>query len=250
MSPTDDTLAPGSLEEALLELRQGIDSLDDQIVGLLNRRASLSLEVGRRKAGRDSAVFKPFREQEVLARLTAANPGPLPANHLMRLPRITLLGSSPELLIRCRDGELTTCPIAGTRPRSKDPVQDDKLAEELMDAAGLDLAQLHGDQSPEFCQAVGPERVIRAFWPRKHADIPSLAEAMDAVNEGHIFRFLTKPCPIPCLSQALDAGLDQYRLVAAEKELLRVTLENARLKEDVERIMPVWPSTRMMTGEK
>jgi len=64
-----------------------------------------------------------------------------------------------------------------------------------------------------------------------------LTAAMDAVNEGHIFRFLTKPCPIPCLSQALDAGLDQYRLVAAEKELLRVTLENARLKEDVERIM-------------
>lgn len=64
-----------------------------------------------------------------------------------------------------------------------------------------------------------------------------LTAAMDAVNEGHIFRFLTKPCPIPCLSQALDAGLDQYRLVAAEKQLLRVTLENARLKEDVERIM-------------
>jgi len=53
---------------------------------------------------------------------------------------------------------------------------DEVLA--IMDAAGLDLAQLHGDQSPEFCQAVGPERVIRAFWPRKHADIPSLAEAM------------------------------------------------------------------------
>lgn len=64
-----------------------------------------------------------------------------------------------------------------------------------------------------------------------------LTAAMQAVNEGHIFRFLTKPCPIPSLSQALDAGLEQYRLVAAEKQLLRVTLENARLKEDVERIM-------------
>jgi signal transduction histidine kinase len=64
-----------------------------------------------------------------------------------------------------------------------------------------------------------------------------LTAAMAAVNEGHIFRFLTKPCPIPSLSRALDAGLEQYRLAAAEKELLRVTLENARLKEDVERIM-------------
>lgn len=96
MGPTDDTLAPGSLEEALLELRQGIDSLDDQIVGLLNRRASLSLEVGRRKAGRDSAVFKPFREQEVLARLAAANPGPLPGNHLIAIYR-EILSSSRRL---------------------------------------------------------------------------------------------------------------------------------------------------------
>lgn len=63
-----------------------------------------------------------------------------------------------------------------------------------------------------------------------------LTTAMAAVNEGQIFRFLTKPCPLDCLSRALTAGLEQYRLAAAEKELLRVTLENARLKEDVERI--------------
>jgi signal transduction histidine kinase len=64
-----------------------------------------------------------------------------------------------------------------------------------------------------------------------------LNTAMAAVNEGHIFRFLSKPCPIPALSNALDAALEQYRLAASEKELLRVTLENARLKEDVERIV-------------
>jgi signal transduction histidine kinase len=64
-----------------------------------------------------------------------------------------------------------------------------------------------------------------------------LTAAMAAVNEGHIFRFLTKPCPMPTLCLALDAALEQYRLAAAEKELVRVTLENARLKEDVERIM-------------
>uniref|UniRef100_I2PWJ7 histidine kinase n=1 Tax=Desulfovibrio sp. U5L TaxID=596152 RepID=I2PWJ7_9BACT len=64
-----------------------------------------------------------------------------------------------------------------------------------------------------------------------------LTAAMGAVNEGRIFRFLTKPCPVPILSRALDAALEQYRLAAADKELLRMTLENAQLKEDVERIM-------------
>jgi len=92
----DATRRPGSLEEALLELRQGIDATDNEILGLLNKRAALSLEVGRRKAGHDSAVFKPFREQEVLARLTAQNPGPLPAGHLLAIYR-EILSSSRRL---------------------------------------------------------------------------------------------------------------------------------------------------------
>ena len=50
----DATRRPGSLEEALLELRQGIDATDNEILGLLNKRAALSLEVGRRKAGHDA----------------------------------------------------------------------------------------------------------------------------------------------------------------------------------------------------
>lgn len=33
----------------------------------------------------------------------------------------------------------------------------------------LDLAQLHGGQDAEFCKRVGPERVIRVFWPERHA---------------------------------------------------------------------------------
>jgi len=48
--------------------------------------------------------------------------------------------------------------------------------------------------------------------------------ATDAVNDGHIFRFLSKPCPPEDLARALSAGLEQYRLVTAEKELLEKTL--------------------------
>jgi response regulator RpfG family c-di-GMP phosphodiesterase len=48
--------------------------------------------------------------------------------------------------------------------------------------------------------------------------------AMEAVNHGQIFRFLTKPCTTDALGQALEAGIKQYRLVTAEKELLEKTL--------------------------
>ena len=50
---------------------------------------------------------------------------------------------------------------------------------------------------------------------------------MEAVNEGRIFRFLNKPCPPDVLARALEAGLEQYRLVTAEKELLEKTLSGS-----------------------
>jgi ActR/RegA family two-component response regulator len=48
--------------------------------------------------------------------------------------------------------------------------------------------------------------------------------AMDAVNEGNIFRFLTKPCEKDVITKALVDGLVQHRLILAEKNLLEKTL--------------------------
>jgi response regulator RpfG family c-di-GMP phosphodiesterase len=47
--------------------------------------------------------------------------------------------------------------------------------------------------------------------------------ALEAVNEGHIFRFMTKPCPPETFAKALTAGLAQYRLIRAEHDLLSKT---------------------------
>ena len=54
-----------------------------------------------------------------------------------------------------------------------------------------------------------------------------LQSAIDAVNSGQIFRFLTKPCPPETLALAIKAGLEQHRLVLAERELLHFTLTGA-----------------------
>ncbi len=48
--------------------------------------------------------------------------------------------------------------------------------------------------------------------------------AIDAVNEGRIFRFLLKPCDYKVFANALLTGIQQYRLVMAERELLEKTL--------------------------
>ena len=48
--------------------------------------------------------------------------------------------------------------------------------------------------------------------------------AIAAVNEGQIFRFLTKPCPPDQLRAAIEAGVAHHRLLVAEKVLLQETL--------------------------
>jgi response regulator RpfG family c-di-GMP phosphodiesterase len=51
--------------------------------------------------------------------------------------------------------------------------------------------------------------------------------AIEAVNKGHIFRFLTKPCTPEMMEQAIQAGIEYHRLITAEKELLEKTLNGS-----------------------
>jgi response regulator RpfG family c-di-GMP phosphodiesterase len=54
-----------------------------------------------------------------------------------------------------------------------------------------------------------------------------IEDAVAAVNDGNIFRFLVKPSPRPVLLKALTDAVDQHRLVTAEKELLELTLRGS-----------------------
>jgi response regulator RpfG family c-di-GMP phosphodiesterase len=57
-----------------------------------------------------------------------------------------------------------------------------------------------------------------------HAD---MQQAIAAVNEGQIFRFLTKPCPPTALLAALEAACEHHRLVTAERVLLEQTVHGS-----------------------
>ncbi|HXD07534.1 MAG TPA: prephenate dehydratase [Burkholderiaceae bacterium] len=61
----------------LLELRSQIDSVDRELLALLNRRASLAQEVGELKRREGSVVFRPEREAQVIDGMKQANAGPL-----------------------------------------------------------------------------------------------------------------------------------------------------------------------------
>ncbi|MBV8972707.1 MAG: chorismate-binding protein, partial [Sphingomonadaceae bacterium] len=57
---------------------------------------------------------------------------PSPFLYFLDLPGFALIGSSPEILVRVRDGEVTIRPIAGTRPRGRDAVDDARLRDDLL----------------------------------------------------------------------------------------------------------------------
>src|SRR4051812_28893332 len=54
-----------------------------------------------------------------------------------------------------------------------------------------------------------------------------LDAAVRAINEGHIFRFLVKPCPPPELLRTVEAAAEHHRLLLAEQVLLEQTLHGS-----------------------
>jgi anthranilate synthase component I len=67
---------------------------------------------------------------EVYRTLRVVNPSPF--MFFLRTPKCTLVGSSPEIMVRVVDGKVTVRPLAGTRPRGRTEEEDRKLAEELL----------------------------------------------------------------------------------------------------------------------
>lgn len=56
---------------------------------------------------------------------------PSPYMFLMQIGERSVIGASPEMLVRCTDRKLEYRPIAGTRPRGADPTEDEALAVEM-----------------------------------------------------------------------------------------------------------------------
>ncbi|CUS38473.1 conserved hypothetical protein [Candidatus Nitrospira nitrosa] len=86
----------------------------------------------------------------------------------------------------------------------------------------LQMPEMNGIQFLSKVRELSPD-TTRLLLTGK-ADLQS---AINAINQGQIFRFLTKPCSSDQLADALTAGVSQYRLVTAERELLEQTLSGS-----------------------
>jgi len=67
---------------------------------------------------------------DIYRSLRVVNPSPF--MFLLKTPTVHLIGSSPEIMVRVEDGEVTIRPLAGTRKRGATPAEDARLATELL----------------------------------------------------------------------------------------------------------------------
>ena len=112
--PSESQYSREAFERAVLQTKQYI-AAGDVYQAVLSRRQDVTLDAD------PLTVYRSLR---------ALNPAPY--LYFLGLEDFTIAGSSPEVLVRVEENEITVRPIAGTRPRGSDPDQDDRLAAELL----------------------------------------------------------------------------------------------------------------------
>jgi anthranilate synthase component 1 len=111
--PFESTMTREEYETAVRRIREYILA-GDAFQVVMSQRISMSL------------TGTPF---DLYRALRTLNPSPY--LYFMELDGVTLVGSSPEVLVRLEDGTVTVRPIAGTRPRGRDEAEDRKLEDDL-----------------------------------------------------------------------------------------------------------------------
>ena len=86
----------------------------------------------------------------------------------------------------------------------------------------MQMPEMNGVQFLQAAQKIAPESV--RLMLTGNADQKT---AVDAVNQGAVFSFYTKPCTQETMSNALEKAVTQYRLITAERELLEGTLNGS-----------------------
>ena len=89
------------MEMDLITYRARIDSIDDIILELLNRRLKYALEINQIKLDSDAQVLDSGREQQIMERLLAYNDGPVSAEGLEHIFG-TIVAESRRLMQQAR----------------------------------------------------------------------------------------------------------------------------------------------------
>jgi anthranilate synthase component 1 len=128
---------------------------------------------------------------------------PSPYHYFLRFPGLTVVGASPEPLVRVRDGVVISRPIAGSRPRGSTPEADEKFEGELVEDPKeiaehvmlLDLARNDVGRVVRF----GTEKVDELMVVERYSHIMHLTSQVSG-------RLAPGKGPIDVLRATLPAG--------------------------------------------
>ena len=107
-------MTPANFEKMVLRTKEYIQA-GDIIQGVMSQRWHTTIRTN---------------PLEIYRALRVINPSPY--MFYLRIAGIELVGSSPEILVRCEEGNIVVRPIAGTRPRGHTPQEDQALEQDLL----------------------------------------------------------------------------------------------------------------------
>jgi len=113
------------------------------------------------------------RPLEIYKKLRVTNPSPF--MYFFNFMDFQIIGASPEILVRLRDNKITVRPIAGTRPRGKDPKQDNFFARDLLQdkkelSEHLMLLDLGRNDAGKVSK-IGTVKVTESFMIEKYSHV-------------------------------------------------------------------------------
>ena len=183
-----------------------------RFVPAMSRERFLEAVAATREAIAEGEVYQAVASQRWTARLgidpfdvyralRALNPSPY--LYFLETREATILGSSPEMLVRCRGRQVETRPIAGTAPRGRTPAEDEELASRLHEdpkerAEHVMLVDLARNDLGRVCE-VGTVEVAR------FADVEKFSHVQHLVSEVR-GRLRTGVGPADALAACFPAG--------------------------------------------
>ncbi len=127
-SPYPELLQPAALEEA--DFRSSFTREEYEAMVRRAQEYILAGDIFQVVPSQRMSVKFDARPVDVYRALRALNPSPY--MYFIDLGETQIVGSSPEILVRLKDGQVVVRPIAGTRPRGADVEQDLALERELL----------------------------------------------------------------------------------------------------------------------
>jgi anthranilate synthase component 1 len=155
---------------------------------------------------------------EIYRALRIVNPSPY--MYYLKLPEAAIVGSSPEMLVRIQGQEASYRPIAGTRPRGVNDVEDDRLSKELMAdekerAEHIMLVDLGRNDLGRVCK-YGTVRVEELMFIERYSHVMHLVSSLRGQLPDDVDRLDTM---MACFPAGTVSGAPKVRAMEIIDEL-------------------------------